>query len=221
MLSIKVAPSVLAADFTNLADDIRKVPNADYIHIDVMDGHYVPNITMGTGIVAAIKSVTDIPLDVHLMVEDPDKFIPDFCQAGADILSVHVEASTHLDRTLDLIRKCGAAPALAVNPATPLCFLEYVLPKVEMVLLMTVNPGFGGQSFIPYTLKKIYELRQQITSLGLDIDIEVDGGINLETVGDVVKAGANVIVAGTAVFGSPEPSKEIELLKQAASQTFA
>lgn len=216
-MNIKIAPSVLAADMAHLADEIGKVKSADYIHIDIMDGHFVPNITMGPTVVAAIKAVTTIPLDVHLMIENPDRLIPAFCDSGADIVSVHVEASTHLDRTLDLIRESGAAPAVAVNPATPLCFLEHVLPKVEMVLLMTVNPGFGGQSFLPYTLKKIYDLRQQITSLGLRVDIEVDGGINAETVGDVVKAGANVLVAGTAVFKSAQPEREIALLKRAAS----
>jgi ribulose-phosphate 3-epimerase len=216
-LNIKVAPSVLAADLARLVDEIERVKSADYIHIDIMDGHFVPNITMGPAIVAAIKSITTIPLDVHLMVKEPDRLIPAFCDSGADIVSVHVEASTHLDRTLELIRESGASPALAVNPATPLCFLEHVLPMVEMVLLMTVNPGFGGQTFLPYTLKKIYALRQQIVSSNLDVDIEVDGGINTDTVRDVVRAGANVLVAGTAIFKSPEPEKEIALLKQAAS----
>lgn len=214
-MNIKIAPSVLAADLANLKEEIEKVKNADYIHIDVMDGHFVPNITMGPATVAAIKAVTTLPLDVHLMIEEPDRFIPEFCHAGADIVSVHVEACPHLDRTIDLIRENKAIPALAVNPATPLCFVEHVLTKVGMVLLMTVNPGFGGQSFLPYTLDKIHCLRQQITSSGLDVDIEVDGGINVNTIGDLAKAGANVFVAGTAVFKLPEPAMAVEMLKQA------
>ncbi len=213
---LKIAPSILSADFAKLKEEITEVEQggADLIHVDVMDGHFVPNITIGPLVVEAIKPITALPLDVHLMIEHPDQYIENFVKSGADIISVHAEATKHLHRTVHLIKGLGAKAAVALNPATPLESLDYVLEDLDMVLLMTVNPGFGGQSFITSVLPKIKQLKDRITQLGLNIDIEVDGGINDKTIDSVVEAGANVIVAGSYVFGQKNREKAILSLKR-------
>jgi len=202
----KIAPSILSADFAQLGDEIRAVADAgaDWIHVDVMDGHFVPNITIGPLIVEAIRPVTDLPLDVHLMIEAPDRYIPDFAAAGADILAVQVETCVHLHRTLQLIRQQNCKSGVVLNPATPIEGLEWVLPDIDLVVLMSVNPGFGGQKFIPATLDKISRLRSMIDERGLAIEIEVDGGVNSGTIASVSEAGADVFVAGSAIFGSDD-----------------
>lgn len=212
-----IAPSILSADFSKLGAEIQEVERggADLIHVDVMDGHFVPNITIGPLVVEAIRPVTKLPLDVHLMIEQPDRYIPGFARAGADIITVHVEACTHLHRTIHLIREQGVKAGVVLNPATPLSTLEYVLDEpIDMILLMTVNPGFGGQSFIPSMLRKIAALRSMLDERGLQhVDIEVDGGINAETAGEAVKAGANVLVAGNAVFNQADRAAAIHEIR--------
>lgn len=212
---IKVAPSILSADFYKLGEEIQSIEKggADLIHIDVMDGHFVPNITIGSLVVKAIKPQTKIPLDVHLMINNPDKYIEDFAKSGADIMSVHLEATNHIHRTIQLIKKNGVKAAVAINPATPLNGLEYILEDIDMVLLMSVNPGFGGQNFISSILPKIRQLREMITSRNLNIDIEVDGGINDKTAEAVIEAGANILVAGSYVFGCDDRQLAINNLK--------
>ncbi len=202
----KIAPSILSADFANLGDEIRAVEaaGADWIHVDVMDGHFVPNITIGPLVVEAIRPVTDLPLDVHLMIEKPDRYIPDFASAGADIIAVQAETCIHLHRTLQFIRQNDCKSGVVLNPSTRIEDLEWVLPDIDLVVLMSVNPGFGGQAFIPATLEKIARMREMITARGLDIDIEVDGGVNSKTIASVAGAGANVFVAGSAIFGSTD-----------------
>lgn len=199
---IKIAPSILSADFSNLGEEIRKVEaaGADLIHIDVMDGHFVPNITIGPLIVKACRKITKLPLDVHLMIENPDRYIPDFAKAGADIITIQVEASKNLDEDIELIKRNNVKPGVVVNPATPIEKVFPVLDKVVMILLMSVNPGFEAQKFMPEVLPKIRELKKKLDSRTLSVDIEVDGGINLETAKEAVKAGANVLVAGSAIF---------------------
>ena len=198
-----LSPSILAADFRNLGENITEAARAgaQYIHIDVMDGMFVPSISFGMPVISSIRCVTDRVFDVHLMVEDPDRYLDDFVKCGADILTVHAEACRHLDRTLEAIRSKGIKAGVALCPATPLNVLDYVWNKMDMVLLMTVNPGFGGQKYIPEMTEKIAKLRAEIGKRGLDIDIEVDGGINDRTIRTVLDAGANVCVAGSAVFG--------------------
>ena len=200
---IKVAPSILSADFVNLERDIRSLPaaGADYVHVDVMDGMFVPNITIGIPVVAAISRIAPLPLDVHLMIEEPGRYIEEFKKSGADMLTVHAEACKHLDSTLREIRKAGMKVGVAINPGTPVSQLECVLDLVDMVLIMTVNPGFGGQSYIESCTGKVQKLRKMITEAGLDVDIQVDGGINEKTIDKVLDAGANILVAGSAVFG--------------------
>ncbi len=209
---MKLAPSILSADFSNLLKDIEKVEEAgcDLLHIDVMDGHFVPNITIGPLVVESLKGKTKLPFDVHLMIENPDKYIPDFVKAGASIISVHSEASLHLHRTIQLIKNYNVKAAVALNPATPLNVLEYVLEDLDMVLLMSVNPGFGGQSFIESSLDKIKKLKKIIDDRGLSIDIQVDGGIKVDNVQKFVEAGANIIVAGSAIFNSENINQTVE-----------
>jgi ribulose-phosphate 3-epimerase len=202
-MTIKIAPSILSADFARLADGIAEAEagGADWIHVDVMDGHFVPNLTIGAPVVKAIRKVTKLPLDVHLMIEHPERLIPDFAAAGADLITVHQEACTHLHRTVQQIRELGARPGVSLNPGTPLSALDEILPYVDMVLIMSVNPGFGGQRYIPTSTAKIARLRKTIEDRGLwPIEIEVDGGVSNATIHEVVDAGATALVAGAAVF---------------------
>ena len=203
---IKIAPSILSADFADLGAAVAaaEAGGADYIHVDVMDGHFVPNITFGPPVVAAVRRVTRLPLDVHLMIEAPERYLADFAQAGANILTVHVETCPHLHRTVQQIRELGIKPGVTLNPGTSLMTLCEILPFVDQVLVMTVNPGFGGQSYIETMTNKIARLAEMISEGGFSVDIEVDGGIDASTAPDVVSAGARVLVAGTAVFGHPQ-----------------
>ncbi|WP_078554760.1 ribulose-phosphate 3-epimerase [Bacillus alkalicellulosilyticus] len=212
---IKIAPSILSANFATLAKDIQEVADggADYIHVDVMDGHFVPNITIGPLVVEAIRPVTELPLDVHLMIENPDQYIKSFAQAGADIISVHVEACPHLHRTIQLIRDHGVKAGVVLNPATPVDTIQHVINDVDLVLLMTVNPGFGGQRFIEGVLPKIHAVSEMAKSKGLDIDIEVDGGVNKETAKRCIEAGANVLVAGSAIYNRSDRAEAIKELR--------
>jgi ribulose-phosphate 3-epimerase len=212
---VLVSPSLLSSDFGRLAEEVRAVEaaGADWIHVDVMDGRFVPNLTLGPVVVQAIKKAATRPLDVHLMIVEPERYIDAFVKAGADILTVHVEACTHLHRVLQQIRQAGARPAVVLNPVTPLTAVEEVLDEVEMVLLMSVNPGFGGQSFIPQTVDRVRRLRAMLDARGLNTDIEVDGGINAETARRVVEAGASVLVAGSHVFGSKDYAAAIRSLR--------
>ena len=202
---IKIAPSILSADFARLGDQVKEADaaGADYIHVDVMDGHFVPNITIGPVVVRAIRPVTQLPFDVHLMIESPEDYIEDFAKAGADIITVQQEACIHLHRVVEQIKGSNKKAGVAINPATSLATLEEILPYIDLVLVMTVNPGFGGQSFIETMIPKIAAMRQMIDARGLDIELEVDGGINPETAPRVVSAGARVLVAGSAIFGGP------------------
>ncbi|MEJ2135175.1 MAG: ribulose-phosphate 3-epimerase [Desulfofustis sp.] len=215
---ILIAPSILSADFGRLEEEIQAVDEggADVIHVDVMDGHFVPNITIGPLVVKAARKATDKPLDVHLMISDADYYIDQFIDAGADWITVHVEACTHLQRTLSYIREQGLLAGAVLNPATPLDMVEFVLDDLDLVMLMTVNPGFGGQSFIPAILEKIRRLKKMIDSRGLDVGIEVDGGIGPQTIATVASAGANIFVAGSAVYGSADYRKTIAELRRLA-----
>ncbi len=217
---IKLAPSILSADFAKLLEDVRKVERAgcEYLHIDVMDGHFVPNITLGPLVVKSLKKENiNMTFDAHLMIENPDKYIEEFVKAGCDIITVHQEACVHLHRTIQNIKSYGIKAGVVLNPATPIDTIKHVLPDLDMVLLMSVNPGFGGQSFIPCVLDKIKELKALIDSKGLNIDIEVDGGISPKNVAEVVQAGANVIVAGSAIFGSDDIQETVNLFRKNAS----
>jgi len=203
---LKIAPSILSADFARLGDQIREAEagGADYIHVDVMDGHFVPNITIGAPIVRAIRPVTRLPLDVHLMIESPERFLKDFAEAGADLITVHQEACVHLHRTIEQIRSLRKRAGVSINPATPAGVLDEILPYVDLVLVMTVNPGFGGQSFIESMLAKIRDIHQRLTALGSAAELEVDGGVSYETAPMIAAAGASVLVAGSSVFGAKE-----------------
>ena len=218
---IKISPSILSADFSRLGEDVQAVDRAgaDYIHIDVMDGHFVPNITIGPLVVDALRKVTDKPLDVHLMIENPDLYIPGFAKAGADIITVHQEAVPHLHRTVQLIKSLGKKAGVSLNPATPVETLDVILDELDLVLIMSVNPGFGGQSFIPSALDKIRALRQRITERGLSIELEVDGGVKIDNIREVVAAGADVLVAGSAVFNTEDYAATITALRENAANT--
>jgi len=216
MRSVMIAPSILSADFSRLGAEIQAVEaaGAEVIHIDVMDGHFVPNITIGPLVVKAARQVTDLPLDVHLMITSPDRYIQDFIDAGADWVTVHVEACTHLHRTLSYIRGQGKKAGAVLNPATSLSTLEYVLDELDLVMLMSVNPGFGGQSFIESSLEKITKLRQMLDAVNPEAGIEVDGGISPKNIERVAKAGANIFVAGSAVYGAPDYQAVITEMKR-------
>ena len=213
---IKIAPSILSADFSRLGEEVNAIDQAgaDYVHVDVMDGHFVPNITIGPLVVEAVRPVTELPLDVHLMIENPDQYIPAFAKAGADIIVVHAEATRHLHRTVQLIKSLGKKAGVSLNPATSLSVLDIILPDLDLVLLMTVNPGFGGQSFIESSLPKITELRQRIDKLDLSIELEVDGGVKAGNIEQIAAAGADVFVAGSAVFGAENYRMTIAQLKE-------
>ena len=217
---IELAPSILSADFAHLAQQVQVVAEggASLIHVDVMDGHFVPNITIGPPVVRSLRKTTRLPLDCHLMIENPDQYIPDFADAGADWISVHQEACVHLDRTLHLIRNHGAQAGVVINPATPVETLSEVLEIVDYVLVMSVNPGFGGQKFIPNAVHKIRKLSELRGLRRLNYRIEVDGGIALDTVGEVVRAGAEILVAGNAVFGKGDPKSNAQNLLKAATE---
>jgi len=216
MPTLRIAPSILASDFSRLGEEIRAVEaaGADWIHIDVMDGHFVPNLTIGPGIVEAVRRCTDLPLDVHLMIETPDRYVGDFVSAGADTIGVHVEACPHLHRSIQTIKEAGVRACAVINPATPASAVEPILADVDQVLVMTVNPGFGGQKFIRSALSAVKQIRGWIQERDLDVDVEVDGGITADTIGEAAQAGANAFVAGTAVFGTDDYKAAIEALRQ-------
>ncbi len=213
---IKIAPSILSADFAAMGEAVQNVERwgADYVHCDVMDGMYVPNITFGQGMVAALKKYTSLPLDVHLMIAAPERYVEGFVEAGADIVTFHVEACTHQHRTLQAIRKSGARAGLVLNPGTPVETLDYLYEEVDMVLFMSVNPGFGGQAFIPSVLRKVERAAGEIQKRGLTVDIEVDGGVNDKNASALISAGANVLVAGNAIFLAPDPAEMVKKLRQ-------
>ena len=217
---IKLAPSILSADFARLLEDVKKVEKAgcEYLHIDVMDGHFVPNITLGPAIVKSLRKDVNMVFDAHLMIENPDNYIKEFADAGCDIIVVHQEACTHLHRTIQNIKSHGVKAGVALNPATPIETIKYVLEDVDMVLLMSVNPGFGGQSYIPVVTEKIKELKALIDEMNLDIDIEVDGGVKPSNISEVVNAGANVIVAGSAIFNAGDIDEAVKSLRENASK---
>ena len=217
---IKIAPSILSADFSRLGEEITAIDTAgaDYIHIDVMDGHFVPNITIGPLVVDAVRKVTQKPLDVHLMIENPDLYIPGFAEAGADIIVVHEEAVPHLHRTVQLIKSFGKKAGVSINPGTPVNTLDTILDDLDLVLVMTVNPGFGGQSFIDNCLPKIEALREMIVARGLHVELEVDGGVKIDNIGKIAKAGADVFVAGSAVFNADDYAETIATLRSNAEK---
>lgn len=219
---IELAPSILSADFAHLAEDAHKAlqGGATLLHVDVMDGHFVPNITIGPPVVESLRRATDATLDVHLMIESPDQYIPAFVEAGADWISVHQEACVHLNRTLELIRQLGAKPGVVINPATPVHMLDEVLEIVDHVLIMSVNPGFGGQKFIPATLDKVRKLGTMRNERRANFRIEIDGGVSLETVGEIARAGAEILVAGNAVFGTGDPGKNVAQLLRVANEAM-
>ena len=218
---VQVAPSILSADFAALGRDISAAERggADLIHVDVMDGHFVPNITIGPPVVRAIKRIATRPLDVHLMIEEPDRYIEEFIAAGASMVSVHVEAVPHLHRSVTHIKKLGAKAGVVLNPSTPAALLEDIAPDVDFVLVMSVNPGFGGQSFIPNTLRKLQRVRSVLSAAGSSAPIEIDGGIGLDNVGAVVAAGASILVAGQAIFGTSDAESATRALRAAANRT--
>jgi ribulose-phosphate 3-epimerase len=213
---VKIAPSILSADFSRLGEEViaAEKAGADLVHVDVMDGHFVPNITIGPLVVTSVKKVASIPLDVHLMIEDPDKYVRDFADSGADIITVHQEASVHLHRTIQNIKECGVKAAVSINPATPVSSIELILPYVEMVLIMSVTPGFGGQKFIPEALTKIRQLRDIIHKNNYRTEIEVDGGVHIDNVAEVVRAGADIVVMGSAFYNSENYDETVRIVRQ-------
>ncbi|SEM23164.1 ribulose-phosphate 3-epimerase [Paenisporosarcina quisquiliarum] len=214
---VKIAPSILAANFSKLGEEVLEVEKAgaELIHIDVMDGHFVPNITMGPIVVEALRPLTKLPLDVHLMIENADQYIESFAKAGADYITVHVEACPHLHRTIQLIRSFGVKPGVVLNPHTPIETIQHVLEDIDMVLFMTVNPGFGGQKFIHSVVPKVMQLSDIIKERNLSIEIEIDGGINEETIKPCVEAGATILVAGSAIYNAPDKAKALQTIKEA------
>src|SRR5215470_13643397 len=215
MPEYRIAPSLLSADFARLGDEVRAViaAGADLLHFDVMDNHYVPNLTVGPLVCEALRAYASIPIDVHLMVRPVDRIVPDFAKAGAAILSLHPEASEHVDRTIGLIRECGCKAGLVFNPATPLDYLDYTLDKLDLVLVMSVNPGFGGQKFIPGALDKLRAIRERIVKSGRDVWLEVDGGVKVDNIASIARAGADTFVAGSAVFGTPDYKATIAAMR--------
>jgi ribulose-phosphate 3-epimerase len=222
-MTVRLAPSILSADFSTLGAQVAAAERggADQIHLDVMDGHFVPNLTIGPAVVAAVRRVTQLPLDVHLMVTDPDRFLDVFAEAGASILTVHAEVLPHLSRTLQAIKRLGCRAGVALNPSTPLSAIEEVVGEVDLVLVMSVNPGFGGQAFLPQSESKIARVRQLLTRAGRDADIEVDGGIDQGNVARVVAAGATMVVAGASIFGTKDPESSARALKSLALEAAA
>jgi ribulose-phosphate 3-epimerase len=222
-LPVEIAPSILAADFASLGDGIRAVERggATLLHVDVMDGHFVPNISIGVPVVASLRKATRLPLDVHLMIENPEQYIPLFAEAGADMISVHQEATPHLDRALSMIREHGCKPGAVINPATPVSMLSEVLGRVDHILVMSVNPGFGGQKFIPGALEKIRQLKLARERYNLSFRIEVDGGVGPDNVADLVRSGAEILVAGTSIFHNPDPAEAVRAMKQMAGGALA
>ena len=218
---IKLAPSILSADFSQLAESVKAVENAgcEYLHIDVMDGHFVPNITFGAVVFEKLRKKSNMTFDCHLMIEQPDLYLEDFVKAGADIITVHQEACVHLNRTIHHIKELGCKAGVAINPATSPQALEYVLQDVDMVLIMSVNPGFGGQKFIPQSLDKIKKLKQMIDAKNYNVDIQVDGGVSVDNIHDIVTAGATIVVAGSAIFGKDNIQKAVSDLRDSAEQS--
>ena len=218
-MSVRIAPSILSADFARLADEVARVEagGADVLHIDVMDGHFVPNITIGPAVVAALNKVTKLPLEVHLMITEPDRYLGAFVDAGASTVIVHVEVLPHLHRTLQEIRRLGAKAGVAVNPSTPMLDIGDVLADIDHLIVMSVNPGFGGQTFIPRTFAKIQEARQMLANVKHDVPIEIDGGVTASNAAQLAQAGVSILVAGNAVFGHPDPAAAVRALRQAAS----
>ena len=220
-MAYRIAPSILSADFARLGEQVKEAEagRADWIHVDVMDGHFVPNITIGPLVVRALRPVTNLPLDVHLMIEQPERYLADFAQAGADCLTVHVETCPHLHRTVQQIKELGVKAGVTLNPATPLSTLEEILPDVDLVLIMSVNPGYGGQSYIPSSTAKVARLRQMLDAIGSRAELEIDGGVNTDTIAEIVAAGATMLVAGSAVFNQRASIAEnIRQLRQAADR---
>jgi ribulose-phosphate 3-epimerase len=221
--SYRIAPSILSADLACLGDEVRRVVDAgaDIVHFDVMDNHYVPNLTFGPIVCEAIRPLTQATIDVHLMVKPVDRIVPDFAKAGANIISFHPEASEHVDRTIGLIHECGCRAGLVLNPATPLVHLDHVLTVLDLVLIMSVNPGFGGQHFIPYALDKLRAARKRIDESGRDIWLEVDGGVKVDNIGEIARAGADTFVAGSAVFGAPDYGATIAAMRAEIARAVA
>lgn len=223
-MAYKIAPSILSADFARLGEQVREAEaaGADWIHVDVMDGHFVPNITIGPLVVRALRPVTRLPLDVHLMIEHPERYLADFAKAGADMITVHVETCLHLHRTIQQIKELGCKAGVTLNPGTPLSSLEAILPAVDLVLIMSVNPGFGGQSYIPASTHRISRLRGMLNDIGSPAEIQVDGGVNTSTIAEILRAGATVLVVGSAVFNERAPITEnIRQLRELASKAMS